>query len=669
MLQNVRYLPAIDGLRAIAVLGVFVFHLQPEFLSGGFAGVDVFFVISGFLISKNIQDTLQNGSFRFSHFYFHRIRRLYPTYLSVIGACCVASWFLLAPEEMIYFSKSVMSSLLYVSNINFWLEAGYFDIGSELKPLLHTWSLSIEEQFYLFFPLLCFVAFRYKYKLVAIFIVLLVISFLLNITIITKQPEAVFYLIPFRMWEFIVGALLTTGLYPVKLSQAFHKFMVLLGILLILVAYTLIDSGMKFPGSLALLPVLGSYLVIGASQTGVSSIVLNVLKSRIFVTTGLLSYAIYLWHWPIIIFYKYSRNDYTLDLADCAAVVCMTLALAWISTFVIEPPIRKGKFKPKHVISTAIILSTLFFSYAVYLNLSEGASHRIAYGNLYENSINLEKSYLSQYKMQGCAPWIQDQEVNRFCRKLGKSDNIEFVIWGDSHAVKFAQAMDVMFNNSFLLIFTPGCPPITGVYRHDKLDNAGYCNSGIQAKVAKALQKLHPELTVLVSRWSLYHHGWKINDQLVDVTHFLCDINCDQVANPDSSIKVFARNYYRTLRELRNHSKILVLKEAPLLQMRGEKIITLPVEQQARYIPDINEHRQNKRVVNALIDSFSLEMDFSVFDPAITLCASGSCKIYNQDYLFYLDDNHLTIAGWMTLGSQLQDKFLENGVKLLRKSD
>lgn len=305
LVSELRYRPDIDGLRAVAVLAVVLFHAGISSISGGFVGVDVFFVISGFLITTIIVKEIRRGDFSLTVFYERRIRRILPAFFVVMLFSAVVAYSLLLPQDFENFGKSLVAASLSVSNLLFWRESGYFDSTAELKPLLHTWSLGVEEQFYLFFPLLLMFIARFFKQRWTLWIVLIAFSSLLLSAWGAKhQPSATFYLLPTRAWELALGGLLAMGGVPPIHQRFWREIEALLGLGLIVWGISALTPESSFPGLNALYPCLGAALVIHAGSSG-PSMVGNVLSWRPLVLIGLISYSLYLWHWPLLVFAKY----------------------------------------------------------------------------------------------------------------------------------------------------------------------------------------------------------------------------------------------------------------------------------------------------------------------------------------------------------------------------
>ena len=340
-----RYRPEIDGLRAIAVAAVILFHAGFALFSGGFVGVDVFFVISGFLITSIIVEELKTGRFSVLRFYERRARRILPALFTVMAACVPFAYRLLSPDDLQDFAQSLAAICLFSSNVLFWGESGYFDTQAELKPLLHTWSLAVEEQFYVAFPLLLLAAWRLGRKfLLALIGVIAVVSLVTSVDEVRNFPSAAFYLLPSRAWQLLVGALASfvadrwrTVDGKGSLGPIAGEIVGWGGMAMIILALFLFDERTPFPGLNAALPTLGTALVLlGASdRTSVG----RMLAWRPLVGLGLISYSAYLWHQPLFAFTKHAL---LAELpADLAIVLCaVTIVLACLSWRYVEQPFR-----------------------------------------------------------------------------------------------------------------------------------------------------------------------------------------------------------------------------------------------------------------------------------------------------------------------------------------
>ena len=334
-----RYLPDIDGLRAIAVLAVLFFHVGFQGFSGGYVGVDVFFVISGFLITRLIRDQIAAGNFSFSGFYLRRARRLFAALFFTLLVSFAAAYILFSPEHLEQFGGSLLYVILSVANFYFWGESGYFDTAAQFKPLLHTWSLSVEEQFYLVWPLTLFVLLRKTPRwLPPLFIVAAgALSLLLGSRWLVTDPSGAFYLAPFRVVEFAFGAILVWLITRQPKHPVVVEAMVLGGLGLIAYAVVTFTPETSYPTINALAPCIGAALVIHAGSARYSGLL---LRNSLAVGIGLISYSLYLIHWPIVVFYGYYKAD--LTAVERHAIIGASLAAATLMYWFVEQPFRRG---------------------------------------------------------------------------------------------------------------------------------------------------------------------------------------------------------------------------------------------------------------------------------------------------------------------------------------
>ena len=340
------YRPDIDGLRAIAIALVLMFHLKVGFTKGGYVGVDVFFVISGYLITGIILKDLEARRFSFFRFYERRVRRLFPALVAAFAASSVAGLIVLYPPELEAYGKSLAGAALFAANIFFYSGRGYFADGADVLPLHHTWSLSVEEQFYLFFPLLLVALSRLPRPALNLLILsIAVLSFGLSLYFMSTNPEAAFYLLLPRAWELAIGALLAVGAVPIIVSERMRQVAAALGLIAILIADGAFNKRVPFPGWSALLPCIGAALIIHSGRER-DTAVYRLLSHPWVVLLGLASYSIYVWHAPIIVYYRLAFGDY-LDNADRVILAAICLAAGFLSWRYIERPFRYGGWLPE----------------------------------------------------------------------------------------------------------------------------------------------------------------------------------------------------------------------------------------------------------------------------------------------------------------------------------
>ena len=380
-LMPLHYRPDIDGLRAIAVLSVVLFHAFPNGLPGGFIGVDIFFVISGYLISKIIFSKIQSGTFSFLDFYGHRIRRIFPSLILILISALIFGWFALLADEYRQLGIHTAASGLFVENLLLWSESGYFDNSSETKILLHLWSLGIEEQFYIIWPVLLWISYKAKWNFLAVTILIGISSFALNIfqANIAFNSVADFYSPQTRFWELLIGAYLaylglneSKNFSTLKLNIASSA-----GVLLISVGLLCINKKLSFPGWWALMPALGAMLMIAAGPNAILNKL--ILSNRILVWIGLISYPLYLWHWPLLSFARIMEGG-TPSHFTRAVLVFASFLLAYLSYRFVEIPIRFGKYQQKK----ALVLALLMFIISIigiYVGVKNGFEDRASISN------------------------------------------------------------------------------------------------------------------------------------------------------------------------------------------------------------------------------------------------------------------------------------------------
>ena len=380
---HIKYRRDIDGLRAIAILLVIIFHAFPKFLRGGFIGVDIFFVISGYLITGIILKGLNRDNFSLLEFYSRRIKRIFPALIVVLSFCLIAGWYVLLADEYEALGKHIAAGSIYISNFVLQSEAGYFDTDVELKPLLHLWSLAVEEQFYLFFPLLLILSHRLRINALGVIIIGFAISFALNVSQITDKPSEVFFYPQSRIWELLIGSAvayisLQTHLLKAR-TQNIANFLSLFGLALILFAWVYLDSKkIFFPYYWALLPTLGATCLILAGDRAWFN--RTILASKVAVFIGLISYPLYLWHWVLLSFIHITEVEKPKPLLK-TALLFLSLFLAWLTYFLIERNIR---FQKSKFVSIGLLFILVLIGLTGYIVKTK---------NGYPNRFNIEKKW------------------------------------------------------------------------------------------------------------------------------------------------------------------------------------------------------------------------------------------------------------------------------------
>lgn len=540
----------LQGLRAIAVLPVVLFHAGFDFVPGGFVGVDIFFVISGYLITGILLKGFDRGTFSYSVFYLRRMRRLFPALLLVVSCSMLLGFWVLLPDELVSLAQSAVASLLFSANFFFWSETGYFAIEAQSTPLLHLWSLGVEEQYYLLFP--AFIALIYRHPNKRLLFPALAISFLislaLSIVLVYYKPSATFYLLPTRAWELLGGAIIATGRLP-KFSKPNAWGVIGLG----LIGYALfyLHEGSVFPGVNAIAPVFGAALIIHAGSDG-RSIVSRLLTNPLLVFVGTISYSLYLWHWPVAVYLRFFAPGAWTGFV----IVLMSLALATLSHRFIEEPIRSNRVLKRNTsLSLATGLAGIFMIGACFSLVSNnGFPDRLKPETVLAADINTyahEADECHFYQLEGI-------KSNEFCI-FGEIDAEPSVaLIGDSHAHALRPAVEIGMegtSRAAIHLTYSGCRPLVGVYEPDTKRCAQFME-----EVTRVISETPSIDTIfLAGFWIVSYSGFSdrnANNVFMDSESSGMDIS----KNP----KVFARGLRRSIEALHSPGRrIYVVGDVP----------------------------------------------------------------------------------------------------------
>lgn len=515
-LSHPKYRPDIDGLRAIAVLSVVAFHAFPDSMKGGFIGVDIFFVISGFLISTIIFENLDRGTFSFAEFYARRVKRIFPALSLVLIACLAVGWLLLLADEYRQLGKHIAAGAGFVSNLVLWSEAGYFDNAAETKPLLHLWSLGIEEQFYIVWPLLAWFAWKRRFNLVVITVAVALSSFALNAFEVKRDAVATFYSPQTRFWELLCGSLLAWytlygkgrvagALGAPRAPQAAtvpngeargdwqRDAVAFVGLALLAFGLLVIDRHFAFPGGWALVPVAAAVLLIAAGpHAWVNRLVLS---NRVAVWFGLISFPLYLWHWPLLAFPRVveaALPDRTIRLL----AVALAIACAWLTYKWVERPLRFGTRGARKVAVLATTMTALGAFGLALLQVDGLARTRLA------GAVDPEVvKAMGDWEFPGD---LRKANVDGLEIYLSGTQPPEAVLFGDSHIEQYGPRVAALAKQgqakSVAIVTGEGCPPIPGVHeiRHPQCE-------GVTERFERYL-RAHPSVkTVLIGAcWNCY---------------------------------------------------------------------------------------------------------------------------------------------------------------------
>ncbi|UXS33979.1 acyltransferase [Agrobacterium tumefaciens] len=494
MTLNVAYRPDIDGLRAVAVLAVVIYHAFPETLPGGFVGVDVFFVISGFLITLIIVNEAQGSGFSFLRFYDRRFRRIAPALWVVLTASLAYGYFTLLPETFLRLAEQVAASVFGAANIYYLMHSGYFDPSSETQPMLHMWSLSVEEQFYLFWPAIIAMCWKFSGRstravTAAAFVVIFGASLTASIYFTKVDQSLAFYLMPTRAWELALGALLV---FAPALRGARALIAPLLGLALVAASVTVFNSSMPFPGTIALIPCLGAALVIWPRRPEFSGP--KVLTARCSVFLGKISYSLYLWHWPVLVFagIRYEWNiPYWVRLLLVIASVLLAAATWWL----VESPLRRWKPNPKTGIGYGAAGSFGISLIAAIVIFNAGFPQR------FPASVNAAIAmktydYAPMFREGSC--FLDPKQPATEFRTDDCIGEHDVVLWGDSHAAHFYQSLNEKIPGGVGQATASACPPMVGLTIPDR----PHCGN-FNATVIERLVSHPPKTVILAAAWTL----------------------------------------------------------------------------------------------------------------------------------------------------------------------
>lgn len=616
-LSHPKYRPDIDGLRAIAVLSVVIFHAFPTWVKGGFVGVDIFFVISGFLISTIIFENLSKDSFSFFEFYSRRVKRIYPVLLVVLSVCFLFGWFALLADEFKILGKHLAAGAGFVSNLVLWSESGYFDNAADTKPLLHLWSLGVEEQFYIIWPLLAWFAWKKKFNFLWVSFSILLVSFLLNIVQVHSNATATFYSPHTRFWELLIGS----SLAYVKLFKSdlldnlppnAKNLSSVIGLTLIGLAVTNITKESAFPGWWALMPTVGTALIIAAGMG--AWVNQKVLSNKILVWVGLISFPLYLWHWPLLSFEHILISELPTPKVRIIAILA-AFVLAWLSYQFVEKPLRFRKDKKVTIILFSLMIAVGLVGYVTYLK--DGLKSRevanlqvVNQGDVGHDEFR--EYYQAHFKL--CTPLAIRKEalpwkdtVRCFQSKEGQIDT---VIIGDSHAEHlFLGLAEELKNKNVGYYIKSGLPIIS--------------NKEFSAIFNEVANNQKITTVIMSSYWS---------QRLKEVP-------------TDSSFK---NELQKTINMLKKHNKnIYILDDTPNFsfspkncKFSGSYLRWHTCEDEATFFG-----KQKARYIHTLDDIEKVNLNVKILRTTQLFCDENFCYMEKNGELLYRDPNHLSING------------------------
>jgi peptidoglycan/LPS O-acetylase OafA/YrhL len=657
--RHLAYRPDIDGLRAIAILAVIVFHAYPRSLPGGFAGVDVFFVISGYLIGGIIFRNLDAGSFSLADFYARRAKRIFPALITVLLGSLAFGWFALLADEYRALGKHAAAGAGFVSNLVLWRESGYFDTAAEFKPLLHLWSLGIEEQFYLLYPVLMALIWRLRANPAHALLALAALSFGGNLYLVHGDAVSAFFLPFTRFWELLGGSALAYVHFrraTAKPSMGLrHELQAGAGMILIAAALLVLDKDKDFPGAWALLPTLGALLLISAGQgTWINR---RLLASRPMVFIGVISYPLYLWHWLLLSFGLILRSGEPLH-HRAALLVAVAFLLAWLTFRYVERPLRFGTFKLQRLKLASLWLmlaATGGLGLAVFL--ADGLPERAALAGV-RLKIDRGLPHLAAegYRGNGIAKALFQggfKPGDDFFQlgDLPKDQPLTAVI-GDSHGNMLYQGLATAAARpeTVINLGRGSCLPFVGLETVKKNGKSAGCQPFVGNVIDFVAQT--PEITtvVIAAFYKQYLDGGVA-------------LRSTQAGNSTSAAELFRTGLSDTLERLVRANKHVILSLdnpdmdrtvmtacysllRPLLPRRADTGCQMPRA----------GHEHDQALARGLIEEAAARFpdNVRVFDPAAVLCDAQYCYAYHKDDLIYqFDGNHLTVKGAVLVAEQL----------------
>ena len=638
-----KYRAEIDGLRALAVLPVILFHAGFEWFSGGFVGVDVFFVISGYLITTIIISEMAEGKFSIVNFYERRARRILPALFFVMAACLPFAWLWLAPNDLKDFGQSLVAVSTFSSNILFWFESGYFDTAAELKPLLHTWSLAVEEQYYILFPIFLMLTWRLDIKWV---LILLSVVFLLSLGVAQwgayYKPSATFFLLPTRGWELLVGVFAAFYLkHNTHLkSHIVNQALSLLGFGMIIYSIIAFDETTPFPSLYALVPTIGTGLLILCAVP--KTYVHKLLSLKFIVGIGLISYSAYLWHQPLLAFARHRLLGEVSELI-LIALCLISLVMAWFSWKFVEAPFRNRKtLTRKKVFLFSIVCMVLFSSLGISMHLKNG----------YEDRVNFSEELANSFRrpsLENCFNTPFNHSAEEWGCILGRSEGeINIIFFGDSHSLSLKTLIDQKTKEKDVKVFytgSSGCLPFLGIYpkRNDQYENN--CNL-LNERIFELAKSNDVDGIILSARWSYYTYGdYGFNGGV------LISNSPEGPFSLQHSIDTFTSALEDTVNNYNSIDVPIHLITQPPHQKYPPQSVYFLSAKGMGSVESLSVRRSDFDRLNEIpINAFyKYESKINIYNITDLFCDEYVCLIGERDRSFYFDDDHLGTYGALKL--------------------
>lgn len=639
----VRYRSDIDGLRAVAILLVVLFHSGIKFFSGGFIGVDVFFVISGFLIGGIINKEVTGKYFSYSNFYTRRIKRIAPALVVMLFLCSMFSYCFLSPGELKDFSKYAIATLLSVPNIALWQGVDYFSSSSELNPLLMTWSLGVEEQFYIFLPILFTFCFAKQFDLFKATLFMTILSFILCVVITYIKPLPSFYLLPTRAWEMGVGVLLSLKYHRIAFSclvRQHNGLLFAIGAACIILPAVLFDDSTVFPGYKAAFPVLGASLII-LSEGRVSNVFLS---NRVMVFIGLISYSWYLWHWPFLSFSRIAYNE-PLPASKGILISLVSLAIAYFSYKFVELPFRKRDFFTNKKVITGYLLTVVIMSAPLLASLATGGlPYRV-------NEAVLAAEHNRAHSISDRCLVADTDKLPNFSECIPTGNNDAVVLLGDSHAAALRGGVEHYANLNGLSVYQltkSSCPNIIGTPRYlgRNPEHATLCNNFNKNAIDYIKSKDNIKIVIISAFW----------DAGIDTKEPQFGYHRISGERDDDNLTALKSGLVDTIKILKeNGKKIILVKDVPRFKFDVVKEVVNNNMTFRRILGnvlitnrDLNGYSSRYETqigkVDVILDNM-LSEGIEIVDPQSSLCREFECAYMKNENALYYDRQHLNEFG------------------------
>ncbi|MCF8384021.1 MAG: acyltransferase [Chlorobium sp.] len=655
-MKKQQYRADIDGLRAIAVMAVIFCHLDVYGFQGGFVGVDVFFVISGFLITSIILKDINANKFSVAIFYERRIRRIFPVFFSVIGVTCLLGAYFFEYSTFKSFADSIIAATVFSSNMLFWSESGYFDAPSLQKPLLHTWSLGVEEQFYIFFPLLLtFISRFLKQKYFPWLLSLAILSFLMNIYGVHHHPGAAFFFMPLRAWELFTGALVALPAIPTNSSPRIRNLISATGLGFIFFSIAFYTEATPFPGFYAIPPVLGTALIIHSGSSG-PSLTNKILGWKPLVFIGLISYSLYLWHWPIIVFRKYVLLR-TLNPMEIVLIIAITFFISILSWKFIEQPFRSPTLFPNRKKLFGIAAALMVFSGATgtLIHIQNGMPYRFA-----ANEIMMDEFYTWDWLNNSTYGNLYVDPHSEKIPTIGScSKEPVFALWGDSHAWAFIPALNKMANKYDItgyLLTTSGTAPVMGIERLGHETAWEPFNQGV---IDFIRSKPEIKTVFLAARWAIYTNGTRYKNE-EGTAVILTNVN--EIRGKSNAL-LMEEGLFRSVDTLLSMKRnVVLISQIPEIGYDIKKLIWNASRFSPKLLklsPTIDEYRKrNKEAIKILQQLSAYNKNVTLISPESMLFDNdGKVILIHNKKSLYRDDDHLSTTGSLFIAPAFENIF------------